>query len=229
MNAGTSEYLFSKRDGGRCTLSFFAVCQAASGASAHPFGDWYDELWSGASPNVHWKFTQEVNGAAKRDSIGIGANNWDNAGTAHFVFTNDTPDHADIGFDSRTCAQGFDNTVHWEPISGGALAKARLCTSGNNVVDFMIGFDSGENWNTGSDAPGPNEQDLRAVATHEFGHATGGWVTPGTKGHWDEGGEGQLCHDDSGKHTMCSTITTEEMWQRTLETHDQHTFANAYS
>jgi hypothetical protein len=67
--------------------------------------------------------------------------------------------------------------------------------------------------------------DLASVATHEFGHASG-WAH-----HYDDAGVdpgGLICGNNSGQATMCATHYKGTARQRSLQTHDVHTFKAAY-
>ena len=82
-----------------------------------------------------------------------------------------------------------------------------------------IVYDKAEPWHFGTGTPPSNQFDMRGVSTHEFGHFAG----------WRLHLSGEtLC--SSPNHTMCPSVAsgTPSYDQRTLGTHDKHTFIAAY-
>lgn len=119
------------------------------------------------------------------------------------------------------CAHS-SNVLYWQNLSG-PLGVTSTCVSGTRLVRFTIVIDSAPaagSWYTGTgDAPS-DRYDLWSVASHEFGHATG-WGP-----HFAE--DSPECPNDSTRHTMCGGIYIGTERQRTLTTHDIHTYDGRY-
>jgi hypothetical protein len=77
---------------------------------------------------------------------------------------------------------------------------------------------------TGADGrkPTASRSDLRSVATHEFGHATG-WSP-----HLDDAQPRSYCGNVPYQQTMCKTNYAGTTWQRTLGARDLRIFRGAY-
>lgn len=125
---------------------------------------------------------------------------------------------------SSPCYSPDGSGVLWYNRPPGVLGEVRLCVStGGNVIQFSLAIDpdaGGASWYTGTgDAPS-DTVDLWSVAAHEFGHVTGFY------GHFSE--SSSVCDNNSSRHTMCSPIYGGTERQRTLNTHDEHTFSGAY-
>jgi hypothetical protein len=96
-------------------------------------------------------------------------------------------------------------------------------------------IDATGNSETGTSSGGisSSELDLEGLATHEFGHVVGGWTESTDEGHFDNSTNPNLCGSgvsDSDKHTMCTNLGSglESWYKRSLQTHDTHTFQDAY-
>ncbi len=113
------------------------------------------------------------------------------------------------------------NRVEWAPYDGPGrvIAYTDLWTSGvpPYIVQFIIRYDSAENWYTGTGTPGSTQYDAQSIAAHEFGHALG-------LGHT------QLTHCPGGAQnaTMCGGAFIGVTWQRSLETDDKNGVTFAY-
>jgi hypothetical protein len=84
-------------------------------------------------------------------------------------------------------------------------------------------------WYFGTGQNSNGDPHFKGFITHEFGHATGGWLV----GHWYQtsNADPSLCDTTNYMqyHTMCSGISDDKSWRwPTLEKHDEHTFQNAY-
>jgi hypothetical protein len=106
------------------------------------------------------------------------------------------------------------------------LARTAQCIEiGTTKMDsFNILFDVDEDW-TYASPPEPVDVDFAAVAVHEFGHATG-WGAESDKSHFTD--DGDYCQFDSVRHTMCESYWEGTTYQRSLQQHDKHTFADRY-
>ena len=131
--------------------------------------------------------------------------------------------------------QGNGNqTIDWKSIDGGGngsvLGDTFDCPASGtgNITEFWIRFDSDNaadfHWpgHPPDDPPIQSDEfDGWALASHEFGHATG------FNGHI--GASTSLC--DPGNidlHTMCASIFQGLARQRVLEVHDVDTFQSVY-
>lgn len=189
--------------------------------SAHPASDFYSYKWPSTDRNVDWSFDQEFPTDGKRDRAKDGAQQWNNVGTT-MTFNKLSGDWG--GYAADVCpTQEQKDGLHWGTIDGGGgtLARTYRCVSGSNLHSFQIKYDQAENWHGGTTDPGPNEADFWSVSAHEFGHATG-W-----NGHFS--GTSSYCNANStDHHTLCPTTYLGTKWDRSLNTHDVHTFDNAY-
>jgi hypothetical protein len=112
-----------------------------------------------------------------------------------------------------------------DDFAGSNLAATQVCRSGNcpgpgcQITRGMIHFDTSKPWYTGvGDAPA-TKYDLWSVSTHEFGHVTGFGMNEAPD-HFT----GTICPEQ----TMCGAASFGSENQRTLDTHDIHTFQGAY-
>jgi hypothetical protein len=200
-----------------------ALTSLAVPLRAHPQGDFYENKWI-RDRSVDWMFTDTFPSNAWRDRVNDADGPWNAVGTSmHFVKQPEVND-----FNALNCPSSYQkNGIHIGPIDGtpindNTLARTYRCIfSGTNEwYSFQIKFDVEEPWYTGASTPPPAFAfDLQAVATHEFGHATG------FTGHF--GGGSSYC-TETPKQTMCPTLAKGKAYPRSLETHDKHTFQNAY-
>lgn len=65
---------------------------------------------------------------------------------------------------------------------------------------------------------------MRSTAAHEWGHWTG-WFGPDGAHYAEDGDE---CPSNSSRHTMCPRLPDGTTYMRSLESHDIHTFNDAY-
>jgi hypothetical protein len=197
-----------------------AFAATAHAASAHDAAVFYPHRWSPAS--VTYAYTPSVPTGEWRTSIDSAAVTWSNVNGSTFDYIRGTDFGAD--FDpTDPCGHQGQNGIHTRPgASGGVLGTTFTCWSGSGaqpLTSMQVRFDSSDNFYTGSGTPGSSQSDLRSVATHELGHATGftGHIT-----------DSSLCQFNSTQQTMCTTHLAGSTWQRTLELHDEHTFTAAY-
>ncbi len=115
---------------------------------------------------------------------------------------------------------------------GGHLGGAGVCHMGGAGEKFNMDFDTDEDWHhqAGSDGV-PNTVSAHGVATHEFGHAAGGWLTStGSPGHFTSSADCNWA-DPPSVQTMCENLggdlDNSDKWQ-TIETHDTHEFTAEY-
>ena len=193
-------------------------------ASAHPASDYYYS----SSPLGKWPSTHTepflVRNTFPSSSyvsrISESDNAWNTAPGSSLA-------EVDFRYDGTTTSTGnFDSPcsiswsgVYWRSISGYGATKA--CKNSSNVtVNFQISINSGKTWYAGTGTPSSSQMDLKSIATHEFGHATGMY------GHFLDG---PTCRLDSTRNTMCPGFEAQgTTYLRTLETDDKHTFTAAY-
>ena len=151
------------------------------------------------------------------------------------ISTLTTPYFDRIGVDDWDTCFGLDrdNVVSKSDLGSAEYGHTLVCPSAStNAERFHLELNSVDfdfYWGSGSDYPN-GEAHARGILTHEFGHAAGGWLDPFV-GHWDQEGQVNLCQHNSSVefHTMCSGVSKANSWkQATLESHDVHTFENAY-
>ena len=123
---------------------------------------------------------------------------------------------------SNPCAQGDDaNGVFYSSLPIGTLGRTYRCDYYQHW-NFNLVFNSSYGWHVGSGDPPSDFFDLESNATHEFGHAYGGWVLDrhftGTT----------LCPSNDARHTMCSSLPIGTSYTRTPASHDVHTMDAGY-
>jgi hypothetical protein len=110
-----------------------------------------------------FRFTPEVNGAQKRQSIEHGINEWGQVSGATITIIQQSDYFTDFSFvDNWTCAGVHLDTIHWEDLDelgNGLVAAGNACdTDDDGYIDQAImGLDSDRNWNLDdSQDPGNN-------------------------------------------------------------------------
>lgn len=221
-----------------------AVVSGAARASAHaaknspvcPSGqsscDYYPKTWK-ADKSVEWKFVDDFPSTSHdrypnfRERVREAGDTW-NAQKQPMTFVKIEGDYAQ--FDPTTCPSYQKDGIHWNTIDGkgNTFARAHRCKSNSDASELFsvnIEFDYQEDWYDNLATPIPSDRaDGKSVALHEFGHFTG-FYGPFVSGHFDP--NATICTTDP-RQTMCPFINYGESYQRGLETHDIHTFDNAY-
>lgn len=123
------------------------------------------------------------------------------------------------------------SAVYWRDISGPGTTQLCVVATGTHwILNFSISIDSsGTSIYTGSGTPGGTQFDLQGMLAHEFGHATG-FVNQDDFFNSNFLESDAACPDSSTRNTMCSgtAYVKGKTIYRTLDTHDVHTFRNAY-
>jgi hypothetical protein len=212
-------------------VGFTAVSTTAP-AAAHDQPNYYPQRWSGARG---WFFTTEVPSGAVRDRLRNGLQAWNAVGQP-FFFGGQLLDQPPT-VNPYSCNGQTAIGMWWRGIDGrnNTLGETAICTSGTTIVQANIIFDNSEYWYTGTgDAPSDpliclrdhcGEFDLYSVAVHEAGHATG-FAGPFNEGHFDAADA--ICSSDSTQQTMCPFTRKGSESNRSLESHDVHTFDASY-
>lgn len=197
----------------------------AESANAHSIGGaLYGARWTPYFCGVQFWFTTSVPDNGSRDRVRNGIQQWN--GQNQCMTWVEGAVHAD--YEPNSCPGFAINGVHERNLTASygygasTVAATFVCTSGSSIQSANYAIDTAEAWWLQSGAPLSNYLDLWGVSTHEFGHAGG------FSGHWNEGLDGSLCPSGTGWHVMCQGMPYGVTWQRTLKTHDQDTFNNAY-
>jgi hypothetical protein len=193
----------------------------AATADAHDPAAWYSTgRWPGnVNTNEPYYLATGVPFVARVEaSIVFGANQWNNVGEpvrfAHQGWSNNSI----IQFPN--CPGNTHSYVFQRDI-GSNLAETYNCPGGGPFVSFVMTFDQ-ISWHSDSTPPPPTAYDRRSTASHEFGHATGGW----TISHWPD--TSTRCQVNAQRLTMCRAVPQGTDMMRSLGDHDIHTFQAAY-
>lgn len=135
-----------------------------------------------------------------------------------------------------TCVGGLGAGVSFifqAPLPADRSAETILCVDGaNRPVSFQLTFNRDVLWHsqTTADPVLAGAVDRWAIASHEFGHATAGWLPPlVTAGHWPD--TSSRCNGTNSAQylTMCGNrLPPDQRDFRDLGDHDAHTFDLAY-
>ena len=177
--------------------------------------------------NVTYRMTSSVPPAWFRDRITEAMSTW-TAMSPSMGFEK----LAEVSTFTRNCPNSSYHGIFYEGISDPDVwARANQCehTGTDTLHEFHIMFDSSDrSWYTGTTTSIPTgEVDLKGTATHEAGHATG-FHGPHSSGHFDP--TATICDwYSSTRQTMCPTSSkSNSWWWRSPESHDTHTFEDAY-
>lgn len=115
---------------------------------------------------------------------------------------------------------GSINDVYMEYIDGknGTFAMTTFWYYNGWFTKFIIRYDDGERWYTGSSSPGSTRLDARSIGVHEFGHALGIGHTQSSK----------CSGSESSRPTMCAYYKYGKTWGRSLETDDKNAVSVHY-
>lgn len=218
-------------------------------AAAHDPTLFYESHWgSGDLPSITYKFNQNYPSvpAGYRNRVLNADSEWDTVQGAVFFFQWQSGDST-LAFQSG-CTTYEDlayNGIVWYRDPGNFYGFVSLCVTGTTIDFFEFQVDNDQSWYTGTGSPSGTQVDLQHIVTHELGHATGGWTDASQNGHFNND---NMCPFDPPPpewlplvqqwQTMCDTQdaldpdggSTEygNTFRRSLETHDIHTFDDAY-
>jgi hypothetical protein len=199
--------------------------------------DWWSDDWPAG--DVKYDMSVEVPsvlGSPKHDYFAAGGHAWNDL-TDTITFKRSGSEVADFQFDLASNCSQHDSALHFEPIGVGEGATV-ICFDfwQTRIASFQLALNSSKSWYWALTPPiQPSEWDVKGVATHEFGHAAGGWVAQSENGHFNAG-------DDPGEcaasvpvldlHTMCNGEPLKRLkgtfLEQHLEFHDIHTFEARY-
>ena len=201
-----------------------AVSLSAAPALGHSPARFYPDKYDKHHRRLKVYFTTDVPGGSFEARLLDGMRQWNNVG-AKFKFLPQTtprlfaPPHRCDRFPGGKHPGG---RVEYQPLPAGVAGFTPQCKQRgkNRILFFVMYLNSTEKWYSGTaDAPA-DRTDVWSIATHEFGHGTG------FVGHFPRGGS--LCGNSSAQQTMCQPYFQGTERQRTLESHDVHTFNGAY-
>jgi hypothetical protein len=212
-------------------LLLFVVIGLGPQALAHTNEDYWTD--GGIWPNGDVAYDMEIKvpgglGSAQHDAIARGGQDW-NALTNRITFKRSGVEVAHFSL-NQTC--NHPNTVHWHSLSTN-LAAVTLCYNifSTRIVRFGMEFDDDRPWYYGDSGIPDSSWMISGVSSHEFGHASGGWIEdPADIGHYDAAHNPNLCGISlPGEHTMCQPNRFQgTSYQGTLEPHDIDLFQFHY-
>ncbi len=219
-------------------LAAFAVgiwIGSAGVANAHSAATWYPSVWGpGSLTDINFKYNDQFPTGAWRNRIEDAVTKWNDVQPNQISFQSLPNDNSkNYSADCSHYSQEED-VVYYLDFGQSFYGWSPACYLANgNIKQFVMVFNSYWNWNRQTSDPGNTEIDALSTAVHEFGHAGGFY------GHFSDTSAGGTCPlgDYSGWQTMCDSVgnltggTDNELgkkFRRTLESHDEHTFDNAY-
>lgn len=160
-------------------------------------------LYPAAWPTTMAYYDAHTMSSSWRSAMSYAVSRWENAS------------NFDWRYDS-----GSINDVYMEYMDGknGTFATTTFWQYGGWITKFIIRFDDGESWYTGSSSPGTSRVDARSIGVHEFGHALG----------IDHTQSSRCSVSESSRPTMCTYYKYGKTWARSLETDDENAVAVHY-
>jgi hypothetical protein len=204
----------------------------SSAALAHGLNNYWAASWPTSGPQNEILYDMTIGvpgglGSSEHDHIAEGGKAW-NQETDEILFKRSGDEVAN--FSPGACAT-HQSAIHYDELFGVVVGETVICGSGATISGFQLTLDSLVPW-WWSDSTVPNNYfDAQSVATHEFGHAAGGWTNGTPEKHFDENNYAALCGEsvpNSDYHTMCAGNRKGTNHWRSVELHDRHTFADAY-
>ncbi len=188
--------------------------QSHAGDDTTFFGRW----WHPAQIPVIWHFDYNFPSGSGRDRLIDASQTWEAVSSSSLQFDKES----DIQGSWVGCQPLEKSVVLWVAIDGEEeiLGQTRSCHIAGHLhqlKSFAMRFDLAEPWYSGLSTPPPDDRvDIQALATHEFGHASGvGMLDPDVQlydyrehlgideyGFTLQNEYDNLCVDNP-KHTMC--------------------------
>jgi hypothetical protein len=209
-------------------------------AEAHAAGSYYPtHRWAADTNNYIGFFTNgsSLDSTAGQGRMKDGNNAWNNTASAWFDVVDQAGQYDLVVWTGNACDMPLTGIWNLQEAQTGTSAQTSLCRpNASTITRAAIRYDtSGRTWHTSTSTTVPSgSTDLWGVATHENGHANGwGWgfgTCSGAVGHFCQSDPPCSPFTETNAHTMCPvwSTTNQTWWQRTLLTHDTHTFQAAY-
>lgn len=211
---------------------------------AHAHANYLDYYNTWYENSVDYRFTAGFfGGTAARNRVAGGFNVWNVVEPAAYGTVLNPVDYADFT-PTGSCPTFMKNGIHSRASSFFAgvpkpLAITTYCTvagTPRRMHSAQVVFNAGYVWYTGSSTSVPVDYcDMQSVSAHEAGHFSGSVRSdngvPG--GHFAEANQDD-CPETGARQTLCESIypggaAGGGSVQRTLESHDTHTFELAQS
>lgn len=198
-------------------------------ARAHTASTYYTKTWPCCSDPTYsfGKLDSPLNTTNAKNSIHSGDNEWDFNTDAWLEFNWNYVEDTSVYWKGGACSTAPSNGVWIITYNLSSLGNTKWCVTSTDIVKAVIRLDDvGTDWYTNSSTQVPSGKvDLRSVIVHEFGHAGGFGIGGGSNNNHFSGSS--ICSGES-RQTMCSGIPSGTSYKRSLESHDEHTFASAY-
>lgn len=206
-------------------------------AGAHGASTYYPIKWLSSSPDIGWYFTPNfATSQNKRDRMRESFATWTNVSNSAISFTF-KGNHSTGYTASNPCSSSYNGVFYNTTVEyGGTYHCVRQGSTPDSyyISRFsLVMQEAGDSfWDDGAGDTGNNN--FKAVATHEAGHA-GGFGTkylitgdPADMHFPVANTSDGICWNDDTFHTMCSGLTPAPAKMSTLEAHDIHTVQDAY-
>lgn len=216
-------------------LSVLFLQQSTPPASAHFAWRFYDGEWADQSTPQAGNLQYWLDGtasyrAATESDIVHAAGQWNSVPNADWDFLSFSGFNNNIVY-TTPCTTGANLTTTVVSSSqAGGLADAPVCGGQNNaaITRGVVRLSIRSDWKKGGGSVPSNKYDLRGVLVHELGHVTGFGQHAKTDHFVEADTPCAAGAFDPSYATMCAFVGIGTDHTRTLETHDEHTFKNAY-
>lgn len=210
-------------------------------ATAHAGGSWYDNdggasqrfPWDSASDTIYAFSSGSTWPSGWKTAIEIAHSQW-NVALGSSLFDASTQEQTFPGTNCNNDPLG-QQIVRRGDADNNAMAITVRCESTSGVWGrWWITIDPDFSWYVGSGQAPSNQQHLKGVMAHEFGHATGFGTGSSEKDHFQESDDSTCPSTAFLRDTMCVRWGTSDGFEDfqhqmlSLEAHDIHTFLNIY-